>query len=693
MMEVETPAMPPSPVTNVLRIAAFAAAFALPAPGQTQSLPNGFLTVDGNGSSSFPLNTAADHKWQWHYDAGQFVSSAPIRITEIWIRASTPAAAVAAFSFPSFNVTLASSPTHYAIAASGATPGHSPDFELNLNPDATVVRAGPWSGGPVPAPGGATATWIPLGLSSSFVYDPGFGDDFVIQIEKCGSTALWGTPLDGRSAAAGVNGGNRYGHTSSCGATTQNFSNNEFVPIVKIDYVPAGLGARFSAGATSGYAPLSVAFTDLSVTTDPGGITSWSWDFENDGFPDDTSQNPVHFYPTPGQYSVRLTVTDAANPLHSRVIPWLIDVWPAPVWETNDPFSSLDVNGQTAAASGVQPAISVLCSGNPPASANVQSTLTGLPYDIMLTAAALVPSTLPLPPGILFNLDVFHPTFTALNGFTFPPFPGNFSVSIPPVPGLLVSTQKIIVNPAAAAGLSASQGVMIVVNNGNTVSIPVQDDTLLYFALANAPCAPPVQFYGANYESFYVSANGRLLFRPTNVWLNQFDDATPGTGDLNCLVPWAGFWTDFDPSPGSASITTTVTTSAITVQYSNVPYFGLPSTSNTFSIGVNIASGVITIAGSTIMSHVGAVAKGSKTSCGNPQVQIGRAELLGICPGGFSGTFTNHTPGIPGTTTGLTPTLFYWNGFGTPPGHLTGANATVTFTPQYTSGVFTGYSY
>ncbi|MBP1928165.1 PKD repeat protein [Methanolinea mesophila] len=64
--------------------------------------------------------------------------------------------------------------------------------------------------------------------------------------------------------------------------------------------------ASFSANTTSGYSPLTVSFSDESTGT---GITSWQWGF-GDG---NTSglQNPGHTYPSAGNYTVTLTVTNA----------------------------------------------------------------------------------------------------------------------------------------------------------------------------------------------------------------------------------------------------------------------------------------------------------------------------------------------------------------------------------------------
>jgi PKD repeat protein/C1A family cysteine protease len=67
-----------------------------------------------------------------------------------------------------------------------------------------------------------------------------------------------------------------------------------------------GLSASFTGSPTSGYAPLSVTFTDASS----GDVTTWSWDFDGDGQSDATVQNPTYEYTNPGLYDVRLIVGD-----------------------------------------------------------------------------------------------------------------------------------------------------------------------------------------------------------------------------------------------------------------------------------------------------------------------------------------------------------------------------------------------
>lgn len=62
------------------------------------------------------------------------------------------------------------------------------------------------------------------------------------------------------------------------------------------------LEAQFAANPTTGLAPVTVQFTDLT----PGSPDGWAWDFENDGVVDDTVQNPAFEYLAGGSYSVRL---------------------------------------------------------------------------------------------------------------------------------------------------------------------------------------------------------------------------------------------------------------------------------------------------------------------------------------------------------------------------------------------------
>ncbi|MCK5941092.1 MAG: PKD domain-containing protein, partial [Planctomycetes bacterium] len=83
---------------------------------------------------------------------------------------------------------------------------------------------------------------------------------------------------------------------------------------------PAGLFASFSASPSTGASPLSVTFTDTSFTSDPGGVTSWAWDFDGDGVIDSTNSTDTFVYPACGSYDVTLTVTDATHPTSTTTV-------------------------------------------------------------------------------------------------------------------------------------------------------------------------------------------------------------------------------------------------------------------------------------------------------------------------------------------------------------------------------------
>ena len=81
--------------------------------------------------------------------------------------------------------------------------------------------------------------------------------------------------------------------------------------------------ADFNAGVTSGCAPLSVNFNDLS-TSSP---TNWNWDFGNGQL--STVKNPVVIFSQPGRYDVKLVVRNA-NGINGITKTGYIIVNPAP---------------------------------------------------------------------------------------------------------------------------------------------------------------------------------------------------------------------------------------------------------------------------------------------------------------------------------------------------------------------------
>jgi PKD repeat protein len=84
-------------------------------------------------------------------------------------------------------------------------------------------------------------------------------------------------------------------YTVSLSATNGEGSDTE----TKIDYITVNDAppvVDFSGSPTSGVGPLAVNFTDATT----GNVTTWSWDFDNDGTEDATAQNPAYTYVSAG---------------------------------------------------------------------------------------------------------------------------------------------------------------------------------------------------------------------------------------------------------------------------------------------------------------------------------------------------------------------------------------------------------
>jgi PKD repeat protein len=77
-------------------------------------------------------------------------------------------------------------------------------------------------------------------------------------------------------------------------------------------YIESAVTADFISDVTGGQAPLTVQFTDMSVAVS-GTITSWEWDFDNDGTIDSYDQNPAWTYTENGTYTVSLTASDGTE--------------------------------------------------------------------------------------------------------------------------------------------------------------------------------------------------------------------------------------------------------------------------------------------------------------------------------------------------------------------------------------------
>ena len=91
-------------------------------------------------------------------------------------------------------------------------------------------------------------------------------------------------------------------------AYTSNYANQGRLDLFVVQ-IPGGAPqppvANFTGNPTSGYVPLTVAFTDTSSNSP----TAWSWTFGDSGT--STAQNPSHQYTSAASYTVSLTATNA----------------------------------------------------------------------------------------------------------------------------------------------------------------------------------------------------------------------------------------------------------------------------------------------------------------------------------------------------------------------------------------------
>jgi serine protease len=71
--------------------------------------------------------------------------------------------------------------------------------------------------------------------------------------------------------------------------------------------------SNFITDKKVGGIPLQVHFTDISISDAAHPVTSWQWDFDNDGTIDSEDQNPVWTYNDMGKFNVRLITSNGLN--------------------------------------------------------------------------------------------------------------------------------------------------------------------------------------------------------------------------------------------------------------------------------------------------------------------------------------------------------------------------------------------
>lgn len=117
-----------------------------------------------------------------------------------------------------------------------------------------------------------------------------------------------------------------------------------FDTLTKYDFITvSGLHAGFNAYQTYGTTPLTVHFTDTS-TTEYTEISTWQWDFDNNGTFDSNDQDPEWTYNVPGIWSVKLVIADTSGYIIDTLLKQdYIVSEPSAINEINPAASQLEV--------------------------------------------------------------------------------------------------------------------------------------------------------------------------------------------------------------------------------------------------------------------------------------------------------------------------------------------------------------
>ena len=271
-------------------------------------IPEGCDGVEQGSNTTLPWNRVGfQTRVLYQHDGIDFSNqgvSYPITITGIEWRVNGGVTTGGGTVYPSSIVDMSTAATSWQSQVA--------DYALNHGPDKTQV----YNGGVTLAQGAGTTpgNWnASMTLSTPFSYDPLSGSDLCIEVLTDGFLATGsGATVD--FTPSGRKCSRLWDLTFAPTGVSANVQPGQSSPM-RLTYTPApGLWAGFKEDVQSGNAPLTVQFTDTSITDDPAGILQWVWDFDNDGNPDATGQNPAPWtYTSGGLYTVSLTVFDATR--------------------------------------------------------------------------------------------------------------------------------------------------------------------------------------------------------------------------------------------------------------------------------------------------------------------------------------------------------------------------------------------
>lgn len=272
----------------------------------TVVVPNGLATTEGNATTAYPWGRGTGQiRVQYVYDSSHFTAQGvqqPILIDRLRWRANG-GAAQAGGTYAAVTIRMSTCPVDQSQVVS--------TFASNHGADLTTVYAGPVN---VLTGAGTTPNnwYVDVQLTTPFRYDPSQGDLNVdLAHDAVGWVGTIGPAVDCQTTGSNVA---RIYHLTNYLSPTGTVQANVGLTMEVTTRPVAGLFASFTGTPTRGATPLAVQFTDASVSTAPGGVTGWAWDFDNNGTVDSTLQNPLHTYTGCGTFDVRLTVTDGVHP-------------------------------------------------------------------------------------------------------------------------------------------------------------------------------------------------------------------------------------------------------------------------------------------------------------------------------------------------------------------------------------------
>ncbi|MDO8655966.1 MAG: PKD domain-containing protein [Nanoarchaeota archaeon] len=109
--------------------------------------------------------------------------------------------------------------------------------------------------------------------------------------------------------------------TNNTETSDNNNNNNNTAVNTSTSPTPSEISVSVVANPTTGNAPLIVQFTAVATGKAP---RTYSWDFNNDNLIDSTRQNPSNTFNTAGNYSVKVTATDATGESTSELVPIIV---------------------------------------------------------------------------------------------------------------------------------------------------------------------------------------------------------------------------------------------------------------------------------------------------------------------------------------------------------------------------------